>query len=102
LTSSRWAWKTRNPPATVITTTTTAARVRIATERLILRASNRSITGSSKYARISATPTGTSYKDTTVAANSSYTYRVRATDSSGKAFNATAGRAEATRRTLKR
>ncbi|MGB0091240.1 MAG: fibronectin type III domain-containing protein, partial [Solirubrobacteraceae bacterium] len=38
--------------------------------------------GCSNFAQI-ATPAGTSYKDTSVAANSSYSYRVRASDSSG-------------------
>ena len=39
-------------------------------------------TGCSNFAQI-ATPTGTSYKDTTVSANNSYSYRVRATDAAG-------------------
>ena len=38
--------------------------------------------GCSNFTQI-ATPAGTSYKDTSVAANSSYSYRVRASDSSG-------------------
>ena len=39
-------------------------------------------TGCSNFTQI-ATPTGTSYKDTTVSANNSYSYRVRAVDSVG-------------------
>ena len=39
-------------------------------------------TGCSNFTQI-ATPTGTSYKDTTVSASTSYSYRVRATDAAG-------------------
>ena len=38
--------------------------------------------GCTNFAQI-ATPTGTTYKDTSVSASTSYSYRVRATDAAG-------------------